>query len=207
MTLRIRFGAADDSSALADFIIQAGNGIFEQLFGGLVPGVGVKDILRLAVSDPDSCFNFSNAIVVETEGEVVGTLLGYAAERYGLPPVAETLVPRKRREPLERLLQSRAPGSYYINTVAVAPSAQGLGIGRLLVETSVGVAEQEGFASLSLHAWQDNDAAVALYRSLGFRVVEEIPVPQTKRLLHSAPVALMVASVADAKAAMAAGTA
>ena len=55
-----------------------------------------------------------------------------------------------------------------ILTLAVAPAARRQGIGAMLVETAAARAAQGGAQSLFLEVAQDNPAAQALYRSLGF---------------------------------------
>jgi len=69
----------------------------------------------------------------------------------------------------------RRRGSHYAHTGEVAiivhNSARGVGLGRLLMEMAVAWARATGLAKLSLGVFPSNDAAVSLYRSVGF--VEE----------------------------------
>jgi ribosomal protein S18 acetylase RimI-like enzyme len=53
------------------------------------------------------------------------------------------------------------------------------------------MAEEEGLNGLSLHAWSDNEAAMRLYASFGFKTVGEFPVPRTDYLAHDAPMLLL----------------
>lgn len=191
MPLDIRFGTGADTPAVADFILTAGSGIFEQLFDGLLPGMKARDVLRVAVADEDSPLNFSNAILVEENGVPLGCALCYPAEDYGLPPVVRTMLPNKRLKPLKELFESRLEGTFYVNTLVVAEAARGRGLARLLLETAVGVAEEAGADGLSLHAWTDNAPAMKLYSSFGFERVAEIAVEPTKYLVHAGPMALM----------------
>jgi ribosomal-protein-alanine N-acetyltransferase len=55
-----------------------------------------------------------------------------------------------------------------VQTLAVAPSAQGRGIGALLLQALVGEAARCGARSVLLEVRADNDAAIALYRRHGF---------------------------------------
>jgi ribosomal protein S18 acetylase RimI-like enzyme len=61
----------------------------------------------------------------------------------------------------------------YISLLAVAPSAQGSGLGRALLVAAVDAARQAGHEHCTLHAIEDNAPAVRLYRSAGFRPVGE----------------------------------
>lgn len=62
--------------------------------------------------------------------------------------------------------------------VAVAPHAQGMGVGRKLVEASEDLARRLGYQAMVLHA---RETAVAFYEKLGYKVVgerfEEVTIP------------------------------
>jgi ribosomal-protein-alanine N-acetyltransferase len=64
-------------------------------------------------------------------------------------------------------------GEAEILTVAVAPSARGRGLGRLLMEEAMRRVYREGAAACFLEVDQANQAAMGLYRSLGFEVIGE----------------------------------
>ena len=55
-----------------------------------------------------------------------------------------------------------------VQTVAVAPTAQGHGLGRALLDALVAQAGQRGATSLLLEVRADNAAAIALYERRGF---------------------------------------
>lgn len=59
----------------------------------------------------------------------------------------------------------------YITLVLVDPRDRGLGIGRALVACVLDLAKRRGFTSCRLEVAQRNEAAHAMYLSLGFRVV------------------------------------
>lgn len=65
------------------------------------------------------------------------------------------------------------PGEAGLRMLAVAPSAQGRGVGRALVEACVERARQDGKERLFLHSGEWMRAAHRLYESLGFRRVPE----------------------------------
>lgn len=60
----------------------------------------------------------------------------------------------------------------YITLVLVDPQDRGLGIGRALVIAALDLAKSRGFTSCRLEVARDNVTAHALYRSLGFGVIE-----------------------------------
>ena len=58
----------------------------------------------------------------------------------------------------------------------VDPAAQGRGVGRALGEHVVAAAREDGYRAMQFNAVvETNTAAVALWRSLGFRVVGTVP--------------------------------
>lgn len=61
----------------------------------------------------------------------------------------------------------------YLSLLAVAPGAQGRGLGRTLLRAAVERAADAGYRRCLLHALDDNEAALRLYRSAGFRPVGE----------------------------------
>lgn len=58
-----------------------------------------------------------------------------------------------------------------IQTVAVAPAAQGQGTGRELVEALLSQAARRGATGVLLEVRADNDAAIRLYRRAGFEQI------------------------------------
>jgi [ribosomal protein S18]-alanine N-acetyltransferase len=64
-------------------------------------------------------------------------------------------------------------GEAEILTVAVSPAERGRGLGRLLMEEAMRRLYREGVATCFLEVDQANQAAMRLYRSLGFEVIGE----------------------------------
>lgn len=62
-----------------------------------------------------------------------------------------------------------------LEKVAIAPSAQGMGAGRLLTAALVDSARDAGIEVLTLDARGDNENALHLYRTLGFREYGRLP--------------------------------
>ena len=62
-----------------------------------------------------------------------------------------------------------------LEKVAVAGDAQGMGVGRLMTGALVDSARAAGVEVLTLEARGDNENALRLYRSLGFREYGRIP--------------------------------
>ncbi len=58
-----------------------------------------------------------------------------------------------------------------VQTIAVAPSGQGTGVGRVLLEALVDAALARGATSMILEVRSDNDRAIGLYRRAGFEQI------------------------------------
>jgi ribosomal protein S18 acetylase RimI-like enzyme len=61
--------------------------------------------------------------------------------------------------------------SIYVSQLAVDPDYQGHGIGRELMKKAEGLALKHGYNKVALHVRKDNEKAIALYKSLGYKKV------------------------------------
>jgi ribosomal-protein-alanine N-acetyltransferase len=55
-----------------------------------------------------------------------------------------------------------------VQTIAVAPRAQGRGLGRELLDAAIAEARRRGCSQVMLEVAHDNEPAIALYTSVGF---------------------------------------
>lgn len=60
-------------------------------------------------------------------------------------------------------------------SIAVAPDHRGEGLGRMLLEAAEQAALRHGCSRMSLEVRKDNEAAIELYRTAGYRHSREIP--------------------------------
>lgn len=63
------------------------------------------------------------------------------------------------------------PGTAQLEPVGIVKEKQGLGYGRFLLTTVLQQLQSRGIHTVSLGVWANNDTAVHLYHSLGFRYV------------------------------------
>lgn len=68
-----------------------------------------------------------------------------------------------------------ADDAYELAKLAVAPSAQNRGVGRLLCEAAIAMARRKGAARVVLTSNHQLESALRLYRTLGFR---DAPLPE-----------------------------
>lgn len=114
--------------------------------------LGTKLSIAYAAELADVAARVSGATVlvaVDGEGSVVGCV---------------TYVP----DPTSPWAEDLRAGEAAIRMLAVAPTAQGQGLGRRLTEACIIRARQAGASALALHSTEEMGVAHALYRSLGF---------------------------------------
>ena len=97
-------------------------------------------------------------IVAERDGSIVGTALLYPSGTVFHRPGGESAT---LAWPEMRLL-------------AVAPAAQGLGIGAALVKECIRRTQQSGIAVLTLHTTEMMQVAMAMYERMGFHHAPEL---------------------------------
>ena len=84
-----------------------------------------------------------------------GTILGFALMTRGPPEPCIADIPKQVQ--LQRI---------YLH-----PSAQGYGVGKLLIESIEEEARRQGFENLWLAVYEENHKAIQIYEKLGFRKV------------------------------------
>ena len=71
------------------------------------------------------------------------------------------------------VIGGRGPGTGYVQRLAVHPASRGQGLGRSLVGDVLRWMRRRGAARALVNTQQSNEAALALYRACGFRVLPE----------------------------------
>jgi ribosomal protein S18 acetylase RimI-like enzyme len=176
MGFQFRFGQETDAPQVADLVLEAGRGVLDVLFDGLVPGIKATDFIRIATTADDSPLNVANCLIAENETGVVGIALSYPSAEYGLHPVLRNLLPARRIKTLMPLLESRVEDSWYLNSLIVNDEYRSQGLGQLLLGLSAELGSDAGLHRMSLHARADNHAALAFYQRCGFTVTEAVPI-------------------------------
>jgi ribosomal protein S18 acetylase RimI-like enzyme len=182
MHFTYRFGEPDDTTAIRDYVLDAGGGLFEYMLDRAIPGVKARHLVHLAVAEPGSVLCYDNAIVAEApDGHIAGIALAYPAAEFGLSTVLETVVPSSRLQTLRDMLSRRVERTLYLNTLAVADWARGQSLGSTLLDLTTTWAQERGFSGVSLHVWEDNQNACKLYQSRGFETVHGFDLPGVRR--------------------------
>ena len=186
----LRPARKSDAVALAALINIAGEGLPVYLWNRMkAPGQSVFEFGRARAARNEGDFSYRNATVAEVGGEVVAALVDYRLEDpYDTGDLAE--LPEVVR-PLV-LLESKAPGSWYINVVAAFPEFRGQGIGARLLA----LAEQRGRAqrtkSASMIVAGENVGALRLYARSGYQETARAPVVEYPGCAHGGDWVLMI---------------
>ncbi len=125
--------------------------------------------------------------LAEEDGRVIAMLHSFV-----MPPRAETddeAAANDNGEQMDPVLQPYAeledPGSLYVSGVAVTPEHRGRGLGRKLMEQARARAERLDLPRVSLICFEANEAAMQLYRRLGYAEVDRRPVVPHPSLHYS----------------------
>ena len=73
------------------------------------------------------------------------------------------------------LVPNNGRGVGHVRDLAVAPERRGAGVGRLLLTTALDALWRDGAAFVKLEVRESNEAALALYRDVGFEATRRVP--------------------------------
>jgi ribosomal protein S18 acetylase RimI-like enzyme len=179
-----------DASALAVLVDIAGEGMPSYMWSQMrAPGQSLLEVGRARAAREEGGFSYRNATVIEAEGEAVACLIDYPlADPYdaGNPSELAEVV-----RPLVAL-ESRAPGSWYVNVLAVMPERRGHGLGSRLLGRAEERARRHGSKELSIIVASENSGAVRLYQRVGYVAKAREPVLLFPGCAHGGDWVLMV---------------
>ena len=150
--LRLRDARDGDGDAIREVTLAA-YGVYASIVGPMWEFYKRSILETLADIPP------AEQIVAERDGSVVGTALLF-------PP--GTIFHRPGGESSATLVWPE------MRLLAVAPAAQGLGIGAALVRECIRRAQKSGVAVLTLHTTEAMRVAMAMYERMGFHDAPEL---------------------------------
>jgi GNAT superfamily N-acetyltransferase len=169
-----RLAGLSDAGTIAAIVTETADGLVEELLGGLVPSLSSADLLALAFGQGEGVYRPENVILAESGGETQGLLFSYPSDQQGLPGLARHYLPQARLNRLTDVLCASVPETLWINTVWVAESNRGRGLGGCLLELAESRAERQSLAGIGLFAWAAAKDALALYDRCGLEVVRPV---------------------------------
>ena len=161
-----RLATRGDAGVLAELVNQAGEGMPLYLWGKLAgPGQTAWDVGRARAGRDEGSFSYRNATIIEHRGVAAGCLIGYAIAE-APPPIAADIALMFR--PLQEL-ENLAPGTWYVNVLAVLPRFRNAGLGTELLRLAEKTGRELGSRGLSLIVSDANTGARRLYERSGYR--------------------------------------
>ncbi len=142
-----------------------------------LPSAQLTAIFERAFLLKDYRYGYPQTFVHVGEAGVDGILVGYphAAEAH-IDDAFAPLLPELGMAPDQELFPDTetAAGEWYVDTLAVAPSAQGHGVGTALLTGVEALLRARGERLLSLNVDQTNPRAEQLYRKVGYTKAGEL---------------------------------
>lgn len=184
----VRPARPQDCADIARLFLIASDGLAEYIWSRIAPeGVPLLEVGRRRYARENEAFSYRNCLVAEEAGRVVAMLHGYA-----MPPREEAAGADDPDPVLQPYAELEDPGSLYIAGLAVDPEWRGRGLGRLLMARARERAEALGLPRISLICFERNEAALQLYRRLGFVEIDRRPLVPHPCLHYSKGYALLL---------------
>lgn len=187
-----RPATSEDSRSIAELFSISSDGVVDYVWSTLAPdypGLEPIEIGAVRYAREEGNFSYTNCVVAEREGEVIGQLCTYPIETD----------PAEPDEPVDPVLEPygrlEIPNTLYISSLALFDEFRGMGLGTRMLSIAREQARESGFDALSLLVFEQNTGALKLYEREGFRVVDRGPVVPHPLIHHTGDVLLMAAEV------------
>lgn len=174
-SLTIRPARRSDAADMALLVNIAGHGLPYYVWSQAEGASEVDspfEIGRQRAMRETGSFSWNNTLLATAGEEVAGMLVGYR-QPDEMPP-EDTSDTDPIFAPLVEL-EAAAPGTWYLNILAVFSHWRGKGVGGLLMTRAHELAKETAAQGLSLIAADDNEDALRFYRRHGFSVRAERP--------------------------------
>lgn len=154
-----------DAPALAELVNYAGEGLPLYLWTRLAGDSEDPWVIgRARAAREEGAFSYRNATVIEADGKCAGCLIGYEIPEVPKPVPADMPAMFVPFQELENL----APGTWYINVIAVQPKFRNRGIGAKLIALAEETGRRAGKRGMSLIVADKNFGARRLYERSGY---------------------------------------
>ena len=167
MELLIRKAYKEDAFEAIPLIMDAIGDISMQMTGETEEVAITNEFIQL-FTRTDNRHSYLNTYIAEMNGQVAGVLVFYTAEQaITLDANLEAYLSNKKGTTVT-IDPEAAPGEWYIDTVVVDPAYRGHGIGTKLLSYAEQLVKNSGGGKLALNVEIEKDAAIRLYKRLGF---------------------------------------
>jgi len=160
-----RRATIEDAPVLAELVNYAGEGLPLYLWSTMTEeGADAWDVGRARAAREDGSFSYRNATIIEQNQQCAGSLIGYEIPD-DPDPIGDDMP--AMFVPLQEL-ENRAPGTWYVNVLAVRPQFRGQGLGTQLLGLAEESAQSLGKRGLSVIVSDANAGARRLYERCGY---------------------------------------
>jgi ribosomal protein S18 acetylase RimI-like enzyme len=188
--VEFRPATKEDSRRIAELFSISSDGVVDYVWMTLeseYPGLEPVEIGAVRYAGEEGNFSYTNCVVAEREGQVIGQLCTYPVE-------ASTEEPEEAVDPvLEPYARLEIPGTLYISSLALFEQFRGMGLGTEMLSIARKQARERNLDALSLLVFEQNTGAVKLYEREGFHEVDRAPVVAHPLINHTGDVILMAA--------------
>jgi ribosomal protein S18 acetylase RimI-like enzyme len=162
----LRPALIEDAPILAELVNYAGDGLPLHLWSKMAAaGESAWEVGRRRAARPEGGFSYRNAIIIEHRGTCAGCLIGYEIQDQPEPIGSDLPAMFVPLQELENL----APGTWYVNVLAVRPQFRGLGLGTRLLDVADETGRALGKRGMSVIVSDTNPGARRLYQRCGYR--------------------------------------
>ncbi len=162
---QFRSGTLEDVPVLTELVNYAGEGLPHYLWGQMAgPGEMPWDVGHNRAAREEGSFSYRNATMIEQGGHCAGCLIGYEIPDQPEPipdDMPAMFVPLQE-------LENLAPGTWYVNVLAVRPQYRGHGLGTRLLWLAEEKARSLRKRGLSVIVSDSNGGARRLYERCGY---------------------------------------
>jgi ribosomal protein S18 acetylase RimI-like enzyme len=156
----------EDAPILAELVNYAGEGLPLYHWGKkAAAGETAWDVGRRRAARDEGSFSYRNATMIEHDGRCAGCLIGYKIPDDPEPIAAGMPAMFVPMQELENL----APGTWYVNVLAVLPQFRGHGLGTKLLALADAIARGLDMHGMSVIVSGANRGARRLYERCGYR--------------------------------------
>src|SRR5215210_4238954 len=187
-----RLATKKDSLTIAALFSISSDGVVDYVWSTLAPdypGLAPIEIGTVRHAREEGNFPYTNCVVAQREGEVIGQLCTYPVETD----------PAQPDEPIDPVLEPygrlEIPDTLYISSLALFDTFRGMGLGTKMLSIAREQARERAIDALSLLVFEQNTGALRLYEREGFREVDRAPVVPHPLIHHTGDVLLMTAEV------------
>jgi ribosomal protein S18 acetylase RimI-like enzyme len=191
MNIIYRSAEEDDCLQIAELINIASGGLLNFLFYDLTTQISPVQIVAQYLQEDRSHYTYKNVLVAELKNEILGMILAYSSEFYGMTEDMKHFLPGDRLEHLEEMYYCKVSNSFFIDTLSVHEKYHKRGIGSTLMSLAYEKAIESGFNTLSLIVFADNTNALSFYKKHGFQIVKKIKIDYHPLIPHQGGAYLM----------------